>query len=278
MSKYKILLTGAYETAINDFFTQMGDVFECATTSQRPGDLAAHLKFFGPDLVLYCMMDESEESIKNVGAFAATLKKSNVPIGVYGAEFEISSLKSHLGGSVDLEFVRPKPMPQIKDEIVNFLDDRKLSGLSDRDMASISSGAHASQPSAAPAGAPAGGGDNRKHILVIDDDPMMLKLIREYLKADYQVATAINGRTAHKFLETRTTDLILLDYEMPGDNGPVVLKQLRENPATANIPVIFLTGITERDKIQEALAQKPQGYMLKPIDHDKLMVAVKKFL
>ena len=278
MSKYKILLTGAYETAINDFFSQMGDVFECATTSQRPGDLAAHLKFFGPELVLYCMMDESEESIKNVGAFAANLKKSNVPIGVYGAEFEISSLKSHLGGSADLEFVRPKPMPQIKDEIVKFLDDRKLSGLSDRDMASISSGAPASQPSASPAGAPAGGGDDRKHILVIDDDPMMLKLIREYLKADYQVATAINGRTAHKFLETRTTDLILLDYEMPGDNGPVVLKQLRENPATANIPVIFLTGITERDKIQEALAQKPQGYMLKPIDHDKLMVAVKKFL
>ncbi len=65
---------------------------------------------------------------------------------------------------------------------------------------------------------------------------------------------------------------------MPGDSGPVVLSQLRQNPATARIPVIFLTGITERDKIQEALSQKPQGYMLKPIDHDKLMAAVKKFV
>ena len=121
-------------------------------------------------------------------------------------------------------------------------------------------------------------GEYRKTILVVDDDPNYLSLVREWLRGTYKVAMANSGLQAIKWLGKNKADLILLDYEMPGDNGPVVLKQLRENPATANIPVIFLTGITERDKIQEALAQKPQGYMLKPIDHDKLMVAVKKFL
>ncbi len=287
MSKYKILLTGGYVTAIDDLFAQSGDVFECMTTSPRLADLMAHLKYFEPELFLYCMSEEHEDTLKNVAGFAASLKKQNVAIAVYGTEAELSSFKALLKEDPELSFMRPKSMAVIKDGITQYLDDMKVGRLDDRTIASISGSGRRSAPVPPPAPSPAPAaaapatpseGSDKKHILVIDDDPMMLKLIREYLKADYQVATAINGRTAHKFLETRSTDLILLDYEMPGDNGPVVLKQLRENPATASIPVIFLTGITERDKIQEALAQKPQGYMLKPIDHDKLMVAVKKFL
>ena len=70
------------------------------------------------------------------------------------------------------------------------------------------------------------------------------------------------------------TNLILLDYEMPGENGPEVLEKLRANPITNQIPVIFLTGINDRKKIQQVLALKPQGYLLKPIDHDKLVEAI----
>ena len=71
------------------------------------------------------------------------------------------------------------------------------------------------------------------------------------------------------------TYLVLLDYEMPGDNGPAVLEKIRANPMTSNIPVIFLTGINDRKKIQQVLSLKPQGYLLKPIDHDKLVDAIK---
>ncbi|MDE7269609.1 MAG: response regulator, partial [Acetatifactor sp.] len=118
----------------------------------------------------------------------------------------------------------------------------------------------------------------RKHILVVDDDPMMLKLIKEHLHEDYDVATAVNGKIALKFLERRTTDLILLDYEMPTENGPAILEKLRAEKSTKDIPVIFLTGVKERDKIHTALSLKPQGYLLKPIDHKKLLEAINKIL
>ena len=65
---------------------------------------------------------------------------------------------------------------------------------------------------------------------------------------------------------------------MPLESGPDVLKKLRDNPTTQNIPVIFLTGISERDKIEKALALKPQGYLLKPIDHIKLLSTISKFV
>lgn len=118
----------------------------------------------------------------------------------------------------------------------------------------------------------------RKHVLIVDDDSMMLKLMKEYLHEKYDVATALNGKIALKFLERKQTDLILLDYEMPGENGPAVLEQLRASVDTRDIPVIFLTGVTEGRKIQEALALKPQSYLLKPIQRGKLMEAIGKVI
>ena len=88
------------------------------------------------------------------------------------------------------------------------------------------------------------------------------------------MATAISGKLAFTFLEKKHTDLILLDYEMPIINGGEVLKKLRENPATKDIPVVFLTGVSNRSTIQEVLAMKPQGYLLKPIDSEKLFKVI----
>ena len=92
------------------------------------------------------------------------------------------------------------------------------------------------------------------------------------------MATAVSGKIAMKFLERKKTNLILLDYEMPEENGPAVLEKLRANEATKDVPVIFLTGVSEREKIQEALALKPQSYLLKPVDHEKLLNAITKFV
>lgn len=107
---------------------------------------------------------------------------------------------------------------------------------------------------------------------------MMLKLIKEHLHEKYDVATAVNGKVALKFLERRSTDLILLDYLMPQENGTTILEKLRAKETTKNIPVIFLTGVTERKKIKEALSLKPQGYLLKPVDRDKLLEEIAKFI
>ena len=121
---------------------------------------------------------------------------------------------------------------------------------------------------------PGAAAQKRKHVLVVDDNAMMLKMIKEHLHDQYDVATAASGRIALKFLERKKTDLILLDYEMPEESGPVVLEQLRASETTRDIPVIFLTGVTETEKIMEALALKPQNYLLKPVDREKLLEAI----
>ena len=88
----------------------------------------------------------------------------------------------------------------------------------------------------------------------------------------------LNADLIDKFFETKTVDIILLDYEMPGENGPQVFQRLKKMPNAANIPVVFLTGVSDRKKIQEVLSLKPQGYVLKPINMDKLFETIYKLI
>ena len=118
----------------------------------------------------------------------------------------------------------------------------------------------------------------KKHILVLDDDPVMLELIRSQLEDDYEVATAINGALALRFLAHKTTDLVLLDYEMPGNDGAMVLENIRGDEFSKNIPVVFLTGVTDAARIRKALALKPDGYLLKPIDKATLVATLREKL
>ncbi|MCM1102559.1 MAG: response regulator [Clostridium sp.] len=119
---------------------------------------------------------------------------------------------------------------------------------------------------------------HKKHILIVDDDSRVLRMLKGYLAERYELATAINGRVALKFLETKETDLVLLDYEMPEENGAAVLEKIRANEKTKKLPVVFLTGVTEGNKIKEVLALKPQGYLLKPVDMEKVSSTIKGIL
>lgn len=267
MAKPIILLTGKNTLIVDDFFMQLSDDFECITTSERYDDILAHIKYINVDMVLYCMADETKDAITRICSARQKMIQKKIPLAVYGSEEEVTALAQNPASDVSLQLIKPMNTSNIKLEILKYF--RNQEELEKEREAAIANERAAVESVIESV---------KKHILVIDDDPMMLKLIKEYLHEDYQVATAINGKTALKFLEKKSTDLILLDYEMPGDNGPAVLRQLRENVKTAAIPVIFLTGITERGKIQEALAQKPQGYLLKPIDHDKLVETIVKFV
>lgn len=117
----------------------------------------------------------------------------------------------------------------------------------------------------------------KKRIMIVDDDVRVARLINKYLE-DYEVATAIGGKAAFHFLETKTVDLILLDYEMPGEDGPTVLKKLRANSKTKSIPVVFLTGVASKEKIQEVLRLRPQGYLLKPVVRNKLLMTIENLI
>lgn len=110
-----------------------------------------------------------------------------------------------------------------------------------------------------------GAGDAQKTLLLVDDDAVMIRTLREGLSTSYKVLPANSGANALKILERAKPDLILLDYEMPEMTGPEVLAILRSKDETAKIPVMFLTAKTDVGSISLIEALKPEGHMLKTL-------------
>jgi putative two-component system response regulator len=112
--------------------------------------------------------------------------------------------------------------------------------------------------------------DEKKTILTIDDDPIILNQIMSILKDDYVVKPFTSGQVGLDFLETHLIDLILLDCNMPGMSGFDVLAALQENEWYRTIPVIFLTGSVDGDDEVKALSNGAMDYLLKPIKDKSL--------
>lgn len=116
-----------------------------------------------------------------------------------------------------------------------------------------------------------------KTLLLVDDDAVMIRTLREGLSTSYKVIPANSGANALKIFARTKPDLILLDYEMPEMNGPQVLEALRSNPDTADIPVMFLTAKNDSDSTAKIEALKPQGYLLKTLPLREIKDKIQKF-
>ena len=117
----------------------------------------------------------------------------------------------------------------------------------------------------------------KKKILVVDDDGTMLRTIKSWLSGKYQVFMVNSGMAAITFLAKNEVDLILLDYEMPVTTGPQVLEMLRSEPATAGIPVMFLTVKSDKESVMKVVALKPEKYLLKTMPPAELIANIDEF-
>ncbi|MGO9586172.1 MAG: response regulator transcription factor [Limisphaerales bacterium] len=119
----------------------------------------------------------------------------------------------------------------------------------------------------------------RKKILVVEDDPDQLEVVRFTLKnAGFAVGTATNGIDALKKAQTVSPDLIVMDVMMPELDGFAVCETLRGNPATASIPILMLTGLCSHISRLVAYESGATDYVIKPFDADQLVSKVEKLL
>ncbi len=117
------------------------------------------------------------------------------------------------------------------------------------------------------------------NILVVDDTPDNLIMMSELLKDEYKVKVANNGEKALKISQSQTPpDLILLDIMMPVMDGYEICRQLKANPQTQHIPVIFLTAKTDATDETKGLEIGAIDYITKPINPAILMARVKTHL
>ncbi|MCR5487210.1 MAG: response regulator [Lachnospiraceae bacterium] len=116
------------------------------------------------------------------------------------------------------------------------------------------------------------------HVLIVDDDPVSLKLVRSYLDETYRVNCVKSGMLALKFLEKQKPDLILLDCYMPEMNGAQTLQAIRAIPRLKGTPVVFLTGNSDREMVMSCLSLHPSGFLVKPVKKEDLLAKIKEVI
>ena len=305
---YRVLMVGDNKTVLDMFFFHM-DYYEVQTSSTRMDDVNSHIKYFKPQAFVFCIVNGDYNGIKKMTNIKGQLTKADIPFIFIGSSEDCTKVEKAIPGVVDVFIEKPFTVAAIQDKIDDLIEmreerleeARRLQEEEKKKLEEEKAKLEAEQAELEKAAEEKGNtgildtemdlsiddlleevkkSERRKHILIVDDDSGMLKVIKEHIKEDYDVATAISGKLARKFLEKKDTDLILLDYMMPGEDGPAVLKTLRENPKTQNLPVVFLTGMTERDKILKLLSGegRPQGYIVKPVEKEKLLETIKNLI
>jgi len=116
-------------------------------------------------------------------------------------------------------------------------------------------------------------------ILLVDDQPVVLKTFYTYLYANYNVLAVNSARDAFTLMESVIPDLILLDYKMPIMDGGEMLEKMRNDTTKRyhDVPVIFVTAVADKEIVTKCLLLYPQGYLIKPLKKEELLEVVNNF-
>ena len=116
-------------------------------------------------------------------------------------------------------------------------------------------------------------------VLVVDDNVLNVKVFEGLLRVHgYEVITAFDGREALSKIDQYAPDLVLLDVMMPELNGYDVCVRIRQNPATAGLPVIMVTALDKVTDRQTGMAVGADEFLTKPVEMDKLLLAIRKLV
>jgi DNA-binding response OmpR family regulator/DNA-binding CsgD family transcriptional regulator len=119
----------------------------------------------------------------------------------------------------------------------------------------------------------------RSTVLVVDDTPETLGLLTDTLdQAGYTVLIATDGESALELVDQVTPDLVLMDARMPGISGFETCKRLKREKLLADLPVIFMTGLTQTEHVLEGLGCGGVDYVTKPLVLDELLARIRVHL
>ena len=116
------------------------------------------------------------------------------------------------------------------------------------------------------------------HVLIVDDVRANVQLLSEVLKGDYKLSVALDGESALEAVAASQPDIVLLDIVMPGLDGYEVLKRLRADPATQDLPVMFLSSLEEVASKAKGFELGANDYLTKPFQILEVKARVRSLL
>lgn len=252
----KILLIGILNKNIQEMYDTLGRRFQVQICGEIPKHVEGIMDIVKPDMIIINVM-ELEDVETSIFDLIETRYRT-VPVLVMGTKESCEKYSKYLGRSQFTEAIRPISKETLLTQCFALTSekdhDSNLEEVAEEINLNIS--------------------HEKKHILVVDDSSVTLRSIKAMLDTQYKVSVATSGEMAMKSMKRARPDLILLDYEMPGCDGRETFEMIKADEELRDIPVIFLTGVADKEHIAAVLCMNPAGYFLKPPVREKLLEAI----
>ena len=246
----RILLVGKMNEVVKDVNGFLSQRFHVQVCSENTSVVFGMLDIVKPDIVIISLVGAMD--IDPLIFNKLKTEHETLPVLTIGTEGERQRFLKYYEDEQFENLIRPIKDSDVLEAIVRRLE------LREDEYAVI-----ASEPDA-----------GRQRILIVDDNAATLRSIKGMLDDAYEVTIANSGIKAMTAIGKKRPDLILLDYEMPVCDGRQTLAMIRADEDLRDIPVIFLTGVSDRAHIEAVLDLKPAGYMLKPPIKEKIIEAI----
>lgn len=255
-SMKKILLIGELNKAIENLSESLLEDFHVQICSTDLEDIKAMTKLVKPDLIILCLIGSYE--LDSAIFELLVNQRIKVPVLTIGNEEECALYS---------EFYKTKQFHTLIRPILKRILLEKCHGILGTEKKEIEENRDNQKTE-----------QIKKSIMVVDDSSLMLRNIKAMLEPEYKVFVSKSGKQALKFIPEKKPDLILLDYEMPQMDGRETFQKIRELEEGKEIPIVFLTGVADREHIYAVLQLEPAGYILKPPPLEKLMGVIEELI
>lgn len=113
------------------------------------------------------------------------------------------------------------------------------------------------------------------HVLLVDDEPMLRTVLRQYLEfAGYSVEEAYDGQDALERLRRSRPDIVISDVLMPMRDGMSLCREMRADPALADVPFLFITARSTQTELYQEMERIGDGCVVKPFEPDDLLATI----
>ena len=253
--KDKILVFGKLNDVVKDVNKMLSDHFHVQLCDINAESAEGMIKVVEPELVIICLVGTSDVDVRIFNVMSS--RYSFVPVITIGTDKEKSTFGRYYKTGQFENLVRPVENRDILAAVckkLGYIFTEKEGRFTVKEVS------------------------EKKTVLIVDDNPVTLRSIREMIKEEFDVIAATSGIQAMTAIGKKRPDLILLDYEMPVCDGRQTLEMIRADHELNEIPVVFLTGIRDRAHIEAVLKFQPQGYLIKPSSKSEIIQTIKKNL
>lgn len=251
----RVLLIGELNQTVSTINRYLETKFQAQMCMDNLELVKGMIKVFEPDMAIVCLVGVGKLDKRILDYFET--RRRTIPVLLIGTPEECKFFQEYYEGEQFDYLTRPTTLTDLMNKCSSVLQMEEDVVVVEVDEATEI---------------------EKKRILLVDDSGILLRSVKAMLVDKYEVAVATDGQKAIERARRRKPHLILLDYEMPVMDGKETLEVLRQDDELKDIPVVFLTSIANRDSINSVLKYKPEGYLLKPIDQNRMFETIEDIL